>query len=266
MLKTTIIGPDYSHILEAGHYEVILDDLTLDFYYRPSETKTAYIFSPGWINRVTYPYPYFQRMKWLEDLDGVGISMADPTQRLADDVQIGWFVGTKEADFARITAEFIEGLLRYLGIRNEDTLFFGSSAGGYASLALATHVRGAQALAVNPQTEILRFHDIGELSKAMRACFRGMSNIKIEETIPWRVSIAELWKKEGFAPKATIMMNTHDQWHMTHHILPLIAGLGKLEMSGGVDIRFFSNEEAGHNPPPAHRLVPVMEELMGAGR
>lgn len=262
--KITINGPDYAKIQDEGHYEVKLKDFTLDFYFRPSESKAAYIFSPGWINRETYPYPYFQRMKWLADLDGVGISLADPTQRLADDVQIGWFIGTTAADYAKITAAFMGGLLRHLGIQPSQTLFFGSSAGGFASLAMATHLRGAKALAVNPQTEILRFHDVGELARTLRASFGGMSSIKIEATMPWRVSIAELWKKEEHVPAATVMINTHDHWHMQHHLAPLVAGLTRADAAAGVSIRFFSNEEAGHNPPPAHRLVPVMKELMAS--
>ena len=52
---------------------------------------------------------------------------------------------------------------------------------------------------------------------------------------------------------------------MSIYWVVMVSG-GRLTPSTTLDIRFFSNEEAGHNPPPAHRLVPVMEELMGAGR
>lgn len=98
----------------------------------------------------------------------------------------------------------------------------------------------------------------------MSASFHGMSLIKIEEHFLERVSIIALWKKTGIAPSSTIMMNTSDHWHMKHHILPLVAGLESLNLCENVSIRFFSNPEAGHNPPPAHRLLPVMKEIMGS--
>ena len=49
---------------------------------------------------------------------------------------------------------------------------------------------------------------------------------------------------------------------MSIYWVVMVSG-GRLTPSTTLDIRFFSNAEAGHNPPPAHRLVPVMVELMG---
>ena len=255
---------EYSKLGEAGWYEAQLDGFTLDFYYRPSDTKTAYIISPGWINRVVNPYPYFQRIRLFDELDGVGISLADPTQQLAENVQIGWFMGTTAIDYTKTTAAFLEGLLKHLGIPNNRALFFGTSAGGFSSLAFATYVKGSRALAGNPQTEILRFHAIGELAKAIQASFRDMTTIKIQETMPWRVSIAELWKREAYVPPVTVLINTYDDWHMSQHIMPLVAGLELMDVAQGMDIRFFSDEPAGHNPPSPARFVPIMNEIMAA--
>jgi hypothetical protein len=265
-VQRTTIGPeDYARVVDEGWYEVRFDRFSLDFYFRPSEVKAAFVFSPGWLNRAEHPYPYFQRITWFRELDGVGISLADPTQKLSADVQVGWFVGTYATDYLAITAGFVAGLLAHLGVPPSRTLFFGSSAGGFASLGFSTYVRGTKALAVNPQTELLRFHDVAELAATLRVGFRGMDQIRIRTLCPWRVSIAALWAREGYVPAATVLVNTHDRWHMEHHVAPLLDAVTGVDVPSGMRIELFSSVEAGHNPPPASRLVPMMRALTAAG-
>jgi hypothetical protein len=257
-----ISSDDLSALQGPGWYQVALDGFVLDFYYRPSTVKKAYVFSPGWINRNTYTHPYFQRIKWFEQLEGVGISLADPLLGEHDDVQIGWFVGTRRSDHSRVTAQFLDSLLKHLGVPVSSTLFFGSSAGGFASLAFATHLRGARAFAVNPQTNILRFHDAAELSKMTRAGFETADLVRLERQFIARVNIAALWKKEQYVPPTNLVVNTFDDWHMRNHIIPLIGSLAIRPLAGNVDVRFFSDPEAGHNPPGPGVLVPLLRDAL----
>lgn len=262
MTPVKIDADDLSALRGAGWYQVALDGFDLDFYFRPSETKRAFVFSPGWINRSTYTHPYFQRIKWFDQLDGVGISLADPLLGAHDDVQIGWFIGTRESDHSRVTAQFLASLLKHLGVPPARTLFFGSSAGGFASLAFATHLRGTHAFAVNPQTNILRFHDTAELSKMTRAGFESADLIRIERRFLARVNIAALWKKEQYVPPTNLVVNTFDDWHMRNHIIPLIGSLATRELASNVDLKFFSDSEAGHNPPGPGLLIPLLKKAL----
>lgn len=255
---------EYDLLVETGWYVVKFKHFELNLYFRSSDVKRAFVVSPGFMKREEYAHPYFQRIKMFDDLDGIAISLADPSLDLAEDIQIGWMLGSRWVNYAETVATFFEGLFEHFGIRNDQALFFGSSGGGFISLVLGTHVRGAKVLAMNPQTELLRFHDVRELSRVLEAGWAGVSNMTIYRNYHHRFSIAALWEKEQHIPNVTVMVNTYDAWHIEHHIAPMIKGMVNKEIQKGeFQIRFFSSEAAGHNPLPASALIPVMKELNG---
>lgn len=262
MHATRVESTNFTWTEAEGWYQVDLGEFTLDFYFRPSRTPRAFVFSPGWMNRRTNPHPYFQRIKWFGHLDGIGISLADPTLSLSEDVQVGWFIGTRNVDYAAATVAYLARLMGYLRVPAHQTLFFGSSAGGFTSLAFASHLSGSRALAVNPQTDITRFHDPVELAKTMRATFGGLNLITFPDRFLSRLRIADLWRSRGMAPRTIIVLNTFDSWHLRAHVGPLIRGLDGIPVDGRVELRFYSDADEGHNPPGPDLLLPMMKELL----
>lgn len=262
MQATRVTATDFGWTDTEGWYQVDLNGFTLDFYFRPSATRRAYVFSPGWMNRETNKHPYFQRIKWFAHVDGIGVSLADPTLDLSEDVQIGWFVGTKSVDYAKVTIAYLAELFSRLGIVPEKTLFFGSSAGGFASLAFAAHMPGSRALAANPQTDVTQFHEPVELGKMMRATFGGLNLTLMPERFWARLRIADLWRINGVVPRAIIVLNTYDSWHLQQHVVPLLRSIDGLQVDGRLDVRFYSDTEKGHNPPGLDLLLPMMSELL----
>lgn len=264
MGKKAIKPDEYDLLEEAGWYAVQFEHFELNFYFRPSEVKRAFVISPGFVTRAENPHPYFQRIKMFNDLDGTCISLADPSLDLAEDVQLGWFLGSRWVDYTTTIARFLEGLFAHFGIPNENALFFGSSAGGFVSLVLGTYVRGSKVLAMNPQTELLRFHDVRELSRVLEAGWPGVSNMTIYQDYAHRFSIAKLWEREQHIPNATVMINTYDGWHIEHHLAPMLKGMANKDIERkSFQVRFFSSEASGHNPLPASRIIPVLKELNG---
>lgn len=264
MDKIQIKPGEYDRLDASGWYAVRFEHFELNFYFRSSEVKKAFVVSPGFMKRSDTPHPYFQRIKMFDELEGIGISIADPSLDLADDVQIGWLLGSRWVDYTRPVAAFLEGLFKHFDIPNSDALFFGSSGGGFISLKLATYVRGSKALAMNPQTELLRFHDVAELSRVLAAGWPGISNMTIQRDYSHRFSIAALWEMEQHIPNATVMANTYDPWHLEHHIAPLVKGMASKDIDGGsVQLRFYSSAASGHNPLPVSHIIPVMKELNG---
>lgn len=261
--KTKLLPDEYGRLVDAGWYTVQFAHFELNFYFRPSEVKKAIVISPGFFLRAEQPHPYFQRIRMFADIEGIGISMADPSLDLAEDVQIGWFLGSRWVEYAPTIANYLEGLFAYFEIPNDKALFFGSSGGGFVSLVLSTYVRGALALALNPQTELLQFHDVNELSRVLAGGWKGVSNMTINRDYRHRFSIAALWQREQHIPSATVLANTHDAWHVENHIAPMVAGMSSLDIQApGLQIRFYSDKASGHNPLPVSRLLPVIRELM----
>lgn len=237
------------HVKREGHYKVAMGSFTFQFYFKPSTSKKALIFSPGFIDRSKYPNPYFQRIKWLDNFDAVGISLSDPTLDLNEEIEIGWLLGTIQDYYLRHIAEFLSEVLQHLGIKYSSTLFFGSSAGGFSSLAFAGYVKGSCAFAVNPQTNILKFHGYEELAKISRYCFKGSSAIGMEKHWKTRLCISTLYAKINFVPKIMIWQNTADQFHYSNHLIPFLDELKEVDCEKKISVELHSDSELGHNPP-----------------
>jgi hypothetical protein len=259
--KKIVDRKDFNAITSEGWYNVNLGAFTLDFYFRPSEFKRAWIFSPGWLDRKQFPVPYFQRAKWFSSLEGVGLSLSDPSLALDEDIQVGWFLGNDKTDYLYETAKYIGELLEFMGIPKEQINFFGSSAGGFSSLGFATYLRGSRALVVNPQTDLFRFHNIPELGKIIRSGFYSRNTTQINTEYPWRFSIYALFKKENYTPPCLIMINTADDWHVSEHVAPLLANLSGHALSNELTVKFFYDMDMGHNPPGPQIMLPIMEKF-----
>src|SRR5699024_6730202 len=79
--------------------------------------------------------------------------IADPAHYASDEVIIGWFLGTKN------WPHYQKHLIDLFGVVNRDyspsgMVFFGPSAGGYASLYYSSHIPSSIALPINPQTNL----------------------------------------------------------------------------------------------------------------
>lgn len=259
--RALIARNDFNAVNTEGWYTVDLGGFKLDFYFRPSNFKRAWIFSPGWLNRKQFPVPYFQRMKWFSSLEGVGISLSDPSLMLEDDIQVGWFLGNDKIDYLYETAMYIGDLMEHMGINRKETLFFGSSAGGFSSLGFATYLRGSRALVVNPQTDLFRFHNIPELGKIIRTGFSSQNTTQLNLQYPWRFSMFSLFKKEKYTPICLIIINNADDWHVSEHVAPLLACLSGYELSNELNVKFFYDKELGHNPPGPEVMLPIMSSF-----
>ena len=216
---------------------------------------------PGFIDRARVQQPYFQRMKWLQEIDGAAFILTDPTLDLSNNVQIGWFVGNRESYFVEEIGRFIWSVLDNLKISLECTLFFGSSAGGHASIAFATHLKGSIALAVNPQTDALRLHNAGELAAFLRAAY-GSSDLPSAET-NWgsRLKLTELMKNVGHVPPMYIWQNFYDTYHYHNHLLPFLEELKTLKPSHPIAIHIGTNIGSGHDPAGLDELRPFFDRI-----
>lgn len=247
--------------VSEGHYAVRFEDFVLDLYFVPSSKRRALIFSPGYLDRKNFAIPYFQRTSWLPELGGVGISLTDPTLALAEDFGVGWFAGTKRCHYLLEIAKFLARLIETLEIPAERTLFFGSSAGGFASLGFAALLPGSLAFAINPQTDLLRFHALGEIANLTRHGFGGISIMALETHYHSRFNLAALLRQAGHVPQALIWQNVYDDYHYNRHLIPFMAELTQLHPAR-IRIEIGADEALGHNPPGLSFLKPYFQEIL----
>jgi len=253
---------DLHRFTVEGHYRVDLGAFSLDLYFRPSAVRRCVIISPGFLSPTEFKYPYFQRVKWLAQFEAVGISLADPTLQLSDKIGIGWFIGTRASHYLEVVAGFLARLLAHLGVPASSTLFFGSSAGGFASLGFAALIPGAKAFAVNPQTDIKRFHHVGELGSTLRACLQSGDLEALTRAYDRRLSLLALLHHTRHVPEMVIWQNIHDKWHYSLHVLPFLEGLAAFPAVHDVKLIIAARPDLGHNPPALPELRAEFDMLL----
>ncbi|WP_432257126.1 hypothetical protein [Limimaricola sp. AA108-03] len=256
-----VTSSETERFVAEGHYAVRFENFVLDLYFVPSQERRALIFSPGYLDRKTFPIPYFQRTSWLSQLGGIGISLTDPTLKLGEDFGVGWFTGTRQCHYLLEIAEFLARLLTKLGVPAERTLFFGSSAGGFASIGFAGHLPGSLAFAVNPQTNLLRFHALSEIANLTRHGFGGMSVMGLESHFKSRFHLATLLRQAGHVPHSLIWQNIHDGYHYDRHVVPFLSELTDLHPAR-IRLEIGADEALGHNPPGLPFLRPYFDEVL----
>lgn len=148
------------------------------------------------------------------------IAVSDPSLLLSREFRVGWFAGHAGFD----TQFHLRGALRTItkALEAERTIYFGSSAGGFAALYFSYFAPRSIALVFNPQTSITAYHD---------------SHVAPYRTICWPdvASTAELAQAtcadvtalyaQGFRNTVIYCQSMGDWHHTARHMLPFVGAI-----------------------------------------
>lgn len=248
---------------EPAIYRINIDGYYLHLFFRPDfSSDKMYIFSPGYLERKKYSHPYFQRMSWLERINASGIIITDPTLSIHNDIGIAWFQGTKKRFAIPLIVRVLEKFRLFMKVERKKVLFFGSSAGGFASLMMSCLMKGACCVVNNPQTEVLMFRE-NIKDKMLTRCYPDMSSEDIIRHFTPRLSVASYFIANKHIPKCIYIQNISDTEHYHQHFLPFISRLGDFfnDRDGratfdNIIVKLYKSEAAGHNPAVQDFIMP----------
>lgn len=152
--------------------------------------------------------PFLNRWSYYTFLDESCIAYADPTFFKDENITLGWYVGGEDW-YLKIISDIIKKICINHNIKHDNILFFGSSGGGFASIALATLIKDSKALVNNSSfdvRDISRLHYtnlIGFLKKE----FNNLSEEEIWRLIKHRLNLNTLFKKMKYVPEMCIYIN-----------------------------------------------------------
>lgn len=146
--------------------------------------------------------PWFNRWSW--SFKGSTLFFHDPTLYLSDEIFAPWGVGTPDVWYLEKISVIIQKLAKKLEIKNEDIMFFGSSAGGFTSLVLSILIKNTIALADVPQFDITKW---GSHWKPIKNASFDMDVETFIEKYNERLNIMTLIKREKYVPNAYILMD-----------------------------------------------------------
>lgn len=230
----------------------------LDFYwdYRGSD-RTIVLFHAALNSSVT-TLPVFLGQNLTSDLDMNCLYIADPAHYCSDKILTGWYMGTRQVpDFQPQLVLLLERIRKEYG--QQQFIFFGASAGGFASLFFSSYFPNSVAVAVNPQSNIE-----GHSAKAIADLCRYAWLIDYHVYAPLRklptVHNIIPYYSRPFSNRVLYIQNLQDEIHMREQYRPFVDAVNKT----GDAVAVLGKWGKGHLPPPRDFLRKILETLSSA--
>jgi hypothetical protein len=228
---------------------------TFPALYIPSERKSLFVLMPSAVDRKKMRLPAFHRWTWaLKGLfPGDVLCVSDPTLELHDELQLGWFIGNDASCATTELSEFVVKLAESRGIPREKIVIYGSSAGGFAALALSACIEGSVAIAINAQVDAFSYYVPKQVELISKMCFSGMPPDAVKRNFPDRVNMISRWARVQ-SSRAFLIQNVLDRHHYEVHFKPFWKSLGgnPEEQEGlscsGRHLAWIYRQEGGHIP------------------
>lgn len=232
--------------------------------YYNSGHKQLFVMLTAAIDRARFTLPAFNRWTWAEKFPGHVLCVADPTLELDGSMRLGWYLGTEKHDAADELSALIHSFAKALGIQNDKIVFWGSSAGGFAALSLASRLEGSTAVAINSQTDALAYSMKKVVELVKDKCFGGQAEASIRSEFGSRVDMRDAWSRVDQS-RVILVQNKYDTHHYDCHFKPFWTSLGgNLEGGRSADGRHYAwlYEDARGHVPESEQMVPEILRLI----
>lgn len=250
--------------LQEGRFSAWLDGGRFECFLKLQPGDRLWVLLSGARDPAARSLPKFDRWTWAPRYPGPVLCISDPTLYLGDEtLRIGWYVGTDTQDWQAALAALVRTVAAQLGLATREVIAYGSSAGGFGALMLASHLGDATAIAINPQTEVLRYSK-RLVRPFLEASFGGRSGDALRPAERQRLSVLHA---VGNAPmvRCLVAQNEDDAFHFDEHYTPFCEAFhipvhGGADPGGRLHSRLF-RDSRGHVGEP----VELADELIVQG-
>ena len=195
VLPYPVVSIDYS---ELGSYVVkndciyILsvnkDDVKYEYLINfKSNNKKLIVFNNGAVAGGNVKVPVFQRHSWANNLKTSSIFVMDPTLYVAD-LAIGWGIGKNDNYYLENSSLILKTIIDKMNINIEDTVIYGTSAGGYLSIIMGIYLKGSRVVADNAQLDVTNWAFVDAVNNVVEFCF---DNVSMALKYPERFNVAD---------------------------------------------------------------------------
>lgn len=241
---------------EDGNHVIWNGDTPIDFSIESHEGATTTIVCFHGAVQKTVQLPWTVGAGVVGPTGANRISFSDPSLLLADDLILGWFLGSNQLPkYQQILVSIVQTLVQRSGTKH--TIFFGGSAGGFAALNLSAEFPGSLSIAMNPQTSLDKYYQrlVNEYIKVAWPSLKSLT--QLPRNI--RYNLTEVY---GNITSNTVayVQNTRDEFHIKNHQLPFMERINP-------KIDLWTLEDAwgdplgkGHVPPPKELIGQILQE------
>lgn len=199
-------------------------EFRFDFLFSKGKEPRLFVIFSGDIDRKKITPPAFQRWTWADKFPGHCLFISDPSLHLDPSLGLAWYAGTSRSDPLPTISRLVREIARELKIPDGNLYAYGSSGGGFAALRLASIMPELVPIAINPQTDVLKYTN-GAVDRCLKLCFSCATRPEAEEKFSSRLSLFP--SLDQFRGRRMIYaQNRVDEHHYTTHYQPFVAALG----------------------------------------
>lgn len=200
------------------------------------------------------------RLPWLsgfgitKSIETSRLSISDPSLYLDSALNLAWFSGSHvQPDLINVLHRIINKVTE--SVKAPRIILFGGSGGGYASLRMLEHFRGATAIVMNPQTDIEKYHKT-HVQRYVDLAWEGNRDHLHSAA---RTTVFNSVEKAQGTARVLYLQNGNDNYHVVHHLNPF------RECFGGTPGFTLLQEpwQDGHTPPPKETIQQILSTVIG---
>ena len=255
---------------EQFELEINYNNVKYEFLVKFSSVKKGLIcFGPAAYNPNDFSPPIYIRHSWHKDIKSSTLFYNDPTtynydnskEYMGPDHRVGWGAGKLNDYYLENIGKIIKILADYQNIPNDTIIFFGSSAGGFCSIMLATMLKRSVAIVNNPRTILDK--NAAAFKDLLNYCFEGN-----EENISmcnYRFDVVEMFKKEKYMPYILYFLNIRSPVDVNGSCIPLVESLKCTDFAHEKMQIVLYSDDAGHMGfYPKKNIIPVLEDILSS--
>lgn len=242
--------------------EVKKDNVKYEYLInRKKENDKLIVFNNGAIAGGNVKNPIFQRHSWASILKTSSILCMDPTLYV-NDLSVGWGVGKNENYYLETSSLILKKIIEKMNIKLEDTVIYGTSAGGFLSILMGIYLKGAKVVADNTQLDITNWAFISAVDCVLEYCF---DHITTALKYPERFNVVEAFLKHNYVPKIYLHVNLCSPVDNSKHLVPFlekIETMKNITEYNPIEITLHYEEKKGHDGLSQEDALKVIYKIL----
>ena len=227
---------------------VLKDNVPYEYLInRKSNSDKLIVFNNGAVAGGNVNVPLFLRHSWANMIKTSSVFCMDPTLYISNYLHLGWGVGKNENYYLENSSLILKTIIEKMNISLDNTVIYGSSAGGYLSIIMGIYLKGAKVVADNAQLDTKEWIFKEALDSVITFCFENISDsLKYKE----RFSIVDAFEKNGYVPKIYMHVNLCSVADNSTQLIPFLSSMEKSNNISGyndIEVILHYEKEKGHD-------------------
>lgn len=257
-LKEHQIKTDCMYVLR-----VIKDGVPYEYLInRRSNNDKLIVFNNGAVAEGNVSVPVFQRHSWANLLKTSSVFCMDPTLYLNSFLQIGWGIGKNENYYLENSSLILKEIINKMGIRLQDTVIYGTSAGGFLSIIMGIYLKGAKVVADNAQLDVRNWIFKDALNSVITFSFDDIGDaLKYKE----RFSVVDAFEKHHYVPKIYIHVNLCSTADNSTQLVPFLKSAEEMRSIieyNNIEVILHFEPDKGHNGIDMNEAIEFLYRIL----